>query len=507
MVVRLLNIIMILFLGLNFSCTSKENLKQKSRPNILILFLDDLDPDFGCYGNDLVKTPNIDKLASEGILFTKAYSAATVCSPSHTTLFTGCYASTIGAPHHRSSYIDKLPEDYKILTELMESDGYFTVNFRSDGDIMYQKLYGATAKTDLNFDRGKPENNRESGKEVFNHLQIINPTDISTYFKGGEWDKRMKNQPFFAYANIETGKKHGFVPGRKWAKEMGIEVDSTKIEIPPHYSDTDEIRQVLASSLDAVSHVDFEVGQFLKALNNSGYVDNTLVILMSDHGATLPRHKQSLWTSGTHIPMIIKWPNNIKHLERNDELASIIDIAPTCLKAAGIEIPSTMEGLDLLGKAPKNREYIFATRDGMNDYFDCSRAVISREYQYIHHFFPELPFRGNGYAKRTLTFKSMLELYKKDSLNELQQIYFEPSKKYPVELYNLKNDGDETVNLALNSIYKEEILKYQNVLFQWQKETKDKVLNARKLLGVEKIPEGTKVDNLLKLEVKNKIYK
>ncbi|WP_111708174.1 sulfatase family protein [Lutibacter citreus] len=499
MLVRLLNIGMILLLGLNISCASKEKLTQKSKPNILILFLDDLDPDFGCYGNTLVKTPNIDKLASEGMLFTRAYSAATVCSPSHTTLFTGCYASTIGAPHHRSSYIDKLPEGYTILTELMDNAGYFTVNFRSNGDIMYQKLYGATAKTDLNFDRGKSENNRESGKEVFKNLQTIDPENIDSYFKGGKWDLKGSNQPFFAYANIETGKKHGFVPGRKWAKERGIAVDSTKINIPPHYADTGEVREVLALSLDAVSHVDFEVGKFLRALDNSGYADNTLVILMSDHGATLQRHKQSLWTSGTHIPMIMKWPNNIKSSEKNEELASIIDIAPTCLKAVGIEIPRTMEGLDLLSEKPKKRNYIFATRDGMDGTFDCSRAVISKEYQYIHHFFPELSFRGNGYAKRTLTFKSMLNLYKKDSLNELQRIYFEPEKKYPFELYNLNNDIDETVNLALKSAYKSQVIKYQNVLYQWQKETGDKVLKARELLNVKKVPEGTKVDNLLKL--------
>ncbi|WP_298369767.1 sulfatase [uncultured Lutibacter sp.] len=494
------SIFLVLFSILLIGCNStQEKSIKEERPNILILFLDDLDPDFGCYGNTLVTTPNIDKLASEGMLFTRAYSAATVCSPSHTTLFTGCYASTIGAPHHRSSYIDKLPDGYSILTELMDNAGYFTVNFRSKGDLMYQKLYGATAKTDLNFDRGKPENNRESGKEVFKYLQTIDPENIETYFKGGKWNSKERNQPFFAYANIETGKKHGFVPGRKWAKERGIEVDSTKIKIPPHYSDTGEVRRVLASSLDAVSHVDFEVGKFLKALEKSGYANNTLVILMSDHGATLQRHKQSLWTSGIHIPMIIKWPNKIKSSEINEELASIIDIAPTFLNAAGIEIPKTMEGLDLLSDKPKNRKYIFATRDGMNNFFDCSRAVISKEYQYIHHFFPELSFRGNGYAKRTLTFKSMLELYKKDSLNELQRAYFEPSKNYAVELYNLNNDTEETVNLALNSAYKEKTLKYQHILFQWQKETGDKVLKARELLNVKKVPEGTKVDNLLKL--------
>lgn len=467
------------------------------KPNILILFLDDLDPDFGCYGNKLAQTPNIDQLASEGVMFTRAYATAPVCSPSHTSLFTGCYASTVGAPHHRSSFIDKLPNGYTILTQLMIDAGYFTVNFKSNGDRMYNKIYGATAKTDLNFDRGKWENNQESGKEVFDHLQIIDPTDISTYFKGGEWTKKTEKQLFFAYANIETGKKHGFEPGRIWAKERGIEVDSTKIEVPLYDTDNGEVRHVLASSLDAVSHVDFEVGKFLDALEKSGYADNTLVILMSDHGATLQRHKQCLWHTGVHIPMMMRWPKHIKANKINKELASIIDIAPTCLQVANAVVPETMEGLNLLSKAPKKRDHIFATRDGMDGTFDCSRTVITKEYQYIHHFFPELPYNENSYAKRTLTFKSMEVLHQEDKLTDLQSMYFERKPSY--ELYNLQKDVQQVRNLALDPKYKQKLETYQQILFDWQKQTGDKVIDARKWLGVDEVPKNTKVDDLLKM--------
>lgn len=488
-----------------FACEkSKESKKLNAigTPNILILFLDDLDPNFGCYGNKLVHTPNIDKLASEGMLFTRSYAAATVCSPSHTTLFTGCYASTIGAANHRSSYIDKLPKGYHILTELMKDAGYFTVNFMSDGDLMYNKIYGATAKTDLNFDRGKPENNRESGKEVFEHLQIINPKDIATYFKGGQWTKKDKEQPFFAYANIETGKKHGFIPGRIWAKENGVAVDSTKIKVPSHYADTDEVRSVLAASMDAVSHLDLEVGKFLQALEKEGLSENTVVILASDHGATLQRHKQQLWTTGTKVPMIIRWPNNIKKGSVNSELASIIDLAPTCLSVAKATIPKTMEGLNLLSEAPKNRKYVFATKDGMDGVFDCSRMVISKDYQYIHHFFPELPYNSNGYAKRALTFKSMTKLYKQNKLTDLQKAYFE--KKPKEELYDLNTDDQSEENLVSKEKYKKLTSNYRKVLFDWQKESGDVVLKARELLNVKEVPEGTRVDNLLKLKNEKK---
>ncbi|MUH35522.1 DUF229 domain-containing protein [Zobellia amurskyensis] len=473
----------------------------QERPNILLLFLDDMDPDFGCYGNTLTTTPNIDQLAKEGVLFTRAYATAPVCSPSHTSILTGCYSTSIGASNHRSSYIDKLPEGYTILTELMSRANYFTVNFKSNGDRMFNKIYGASAKTDLNFDRGEPENNGESGKEVFDYLQIIDPMNIATYFKGGEWDKKGAGQPFFAYANIETAKKHGFEPGRIWAKERGIAVDSTRVEIPQHYADTDEVRHVLASSLDAVSHADFEVGKFLNALEKSGYAKNTLVILLSDHGATLQRHKQCLWQSGIHVPLILRWPGHIEDSWTNTELASIIDIAPTILSAAKIPVPQTMEGLNLLGDALETRNYVFATRDGMNNFFDASRTVITKDYQYIHHFFPELPFRSNPYAKRTLTFESMLELYKGDKLDTLQALYFEP-EKVPYELYDLKKDGEETKNIAFNPEYQEEVKKMQEILFEWQKRTGDSILDARKLLNVPTVPINTQVDDLLKLNSK-----
>ncbi|WP_343329636.1 sulfatase-like hydrolase/transferase [Polaribacter staleyi] len=492
------NIFLLFFLCIVsfFSCTSEK--KEEKRPNILVLFLDDLDPSFKCYGNQLVHTPHIDKLASEGMKFTRSYAAATVCSPSHTSLFTGCYSSTIGAAHHRSSYIDTLPEGYHILTELMKNAGYFTVNFKSDGDLMYNKIYGATAKTDLNFDRGKPENNGESGKEVFEHLQIINPKNIATYFKGGQWDKKEKEQPFFAYANIETGKKHGFIPGRKWAKEKGIAVDSSKIIIPKYYADTKEVRSILAASMDAVSHLDEEVGKFLTALEQEGLSENTLIILASDHGATLPRHKQQLWTTGTKVPMIMRWENNIKKGTVNSELASIIDLAPTCLSAANIPIPKTMEGLNLLSNAPKERDYLFATKDGMDGVFDCSRMVISKKYQYIHHFFPELPYNSNGYAKKALTFKSMTKLYKEDKLNNLQKAYYE--KKPKEELYDLKTDVQSEKNLALVNKFEKLTSTYRKVLFDWQKTSGDKVLKVRELLNVKAVPKGTRVDNLLKLK-------
>lgn len=478
------------------SCNSKVPTKTKQKPNILLLFLDDLDPNFGCYGNPYTVTPNIDKLATEGTLFTRAYASAPVCSPSHSSILTGCYPSTIGAQHHRSSYAKDLPKGYTILTELLSNAGYFTVNFKSNGDRMFNKIYGATAKTDLNFNRGKPENNLESGKEVFEHLQIIDPFNTTTYFKKGEWDKKKEGQPFFAYANIETGKKHGFIPGRKWAKEQGIAVDSSKLNIPPYYKDTDEVRSTLAASLDAVSHTDVEVGKFLSALKTSGYADNTMVILLSDHGATLPRHKQCLWKTGLHIPMLIRWPGKVIAGVKNVELASIIDIAPTILAAAKLPIPKTMEGINLLGNMPSERKHIFATRDGMNNFFDASRTIITKKYHYIHHFFPELGYSENNYAKNALTFKSMLPLYEKGKLNALQEMYYKPSKP-SVELYDLEKDPQEIENLANNANYQNVVAQLQTELFQCQKTSGDTILDARTILEVKEVPVGTQVDNIL----------
>ena len=166
-------------------------------------------------------------------------------------------------------------------------------------------------------------------------------------FMGAAWTNRMPGQPFFAYANIETGKKHGFGTGTTWANTFGVAVDPADVIIPPYLEDSADWRDWVARSLNAVSCTDYVVGKFLEGLDLGGETNNTLVILASDHGRATMRHKQWLYETGIHVPMIIRWPGEVTPGSVETNLTSIIDIAATCAGAAHAIRPPKMEGLDL----------------------------------------------------------------------------------------------------------------------------------------------------------------
>ncbi len=319
------------------------------RPNVLWIFVDDQGPDWGCYGNQLVHTPTLDTLAEEGTVFTKVFSVAPVCSVSHTALFTGNYVTTLGVPHHRSHYQDELPRGYFHAEQLLSEAGYFTVNMvSSTGNRDDRLIYGASGKTDFNFYRNSPDHkakriNNQSGAEFFDHVHAVSNRDLNTYFKGGAWERRKRSQPFFAYANLETGKKHGWARANQWAQQQGVAVDPADVRVPGYLADTPGIREFLATKLNSVSHTDAVIGSFIKALKSAGEYDNTFIFIAGDHGYDFMRNKQTLYDSGLRVPMVVKWPGSAE-ASVCDELVALIDIAPTSLRLA--EVPPPDDGGD-----------------------------------------------------------------------------------------------------------------------------------------------------------------
>ncbi|MDF7822713.1 sulfatase-like hydrolase/transferase [Pontiellaceae bacterium B12227] len=465
-----------------------------NQPNIFMIYLDDLDPTFGCYDGsfgispdaDLTHTPNIDTLASTGIRYTRAYVANPVCSPSHTALLSGNYVTTIGAPHHRSHYIDQLPEGHGSLPEALSDAGYFTVNV-SNGDIRW----GASGKTDLNFANDSHSTKslaKGSDPHIFQYIHDFTFTgpndspycDPHTIFKGGAWTNRTPGQPFFAFVNIETGKAHGFGTGTTWANAQvpSLAVNPNEVTLPPYLEDTADWRNYVAQSLNAVSATDYVVGRFLEGLELSGEADNTLVILASDHGRATMRHKQWLYETGIHVPMIIRWPGQVAPGSVDTNLTSIIDIATTCINAGNAVRPPKMEGLDLFNADLTSRSHVFATRDGVDGIFDRSRAVVGHRFKYLRHFYPELPFINGNYANRILNPRSMTNSV---SLTSEQRYFL--GNKVPEEFYDLQADPFEVNNLADNPAYADELKAYRKILADWMASTGDYAPDARIGLG------------------------
>ncbi|MFA7003871.1 MAG: sulfatase, partial [Verrucomicrobiia bacterium] len=264
------------FLGLLACCVSFSlaGAAETRRPNILWLIAEDFGPHLGCYGTKEVWTPNLDKLASDGVRYTRAFTTAPVCSASRSAFMTGMYQTAIGAHNHRSHRDDgyKLPDGVRVLPDWLRDAGYFTANLR---ELPKEFGFKGTGKTDWNFTyEGKP-------------------------YDSDQWDDLKSHQPFYAQINFhETHRKFN---GEKRA-------DPAKVVIPPYYPDHPVTRTDWAAYLDAASELDRKIGLILKQLETDGLVDNTVVIFFGDNGQAHVRGKQFCYDSGLLVPLIIRWP-------------------------------------------------------------------------------------------------------------------------------------------------------------------------------------------------------
>lgn len=391
------------------------------RPNILWLIAEDFGPDLGCYGTQQVFSPNLDRLAAQGVRYTRAYTTAPVCSASRSAFMTGMYQTTIGAHNHRSHRDDgyQLPDGVRVLSAWLHDAGYFTANL--------QKLPAAcgfrgTGKTDWNF-------------------------SYPQAFESNDWNDLKTHQPFYAQLNFQETHRKYHAPRR---------ADPAMVEIPPYYPDHPTTRADWAEYLDAASELDRKVGLLLAQLAADGLADDTIVVFFGDHGQSHVRGKQFCYEEGLHIPLVIRWaknfpaPKNYRPGAVDDRLIEAIDLAPTMLAAAGAAIPPKMQGRAFLGEhAAPPRQYAFGARDRCDETVFRLRTVRDGRYRYIRNFTPERPFlQPNAYKQRSYPVWNLLkELDAQGQLTPPQKFLTAPSMP-PEELYDLAQDPHEIRNLA-----------------------------------------------------------
>lgn len=409
-----------------------------NKPNILLIILEDWGPYLGCYGVKEMATPNLDKVASEGRLFKNCYSMGPVCSVGRSTLMTGISQYTIHSEQHRTAPADKqeLPPGVKSLPEIFRDAGYFTAL----GCCSY---HGAD-KIDLNFKFSKDE-----------------------IYLGKDWTGRKPGQPFFAHATfLDTH--------RKWQHDPGHPVDPSKVTLPAWYPDTPMTRADWAMGLESAQIDDRHFGEMIDRLKAEGLYDNTIIVVTSDHGIALPRGKQFLYSEGIHIPLIIRWPASVKPGTVEEGLVSNTDIAPTILGLAGLPIPPTMQGRNILDPANAPRRYIFAGRDKMDDTHDAIRAVRSQDFEYILNLMPDRPYaQFNSYKEATYPGLALLNvLHMEGKLPSAQDAFMQPSKP-PEELFDLHKDPDEIHNLATDPAYAGVLKEMRAALQEWRQSVGD----------------------------------
>lgn len=451
------HILTIIILVCFVSCNSqnketKKETTQKVRPNIVWIVTEDISPTLSFYGDTTAKTPNLEALAKESMVYDNAFSVVGVCGPSRSAIITGMYPTTIGTQHMRTGqdvmswgkrkYKDSIatgrkdmngiaireysvvtPEQVKCYTEYLRTAGYYCTNNQKTD---YQFASPVTAWD---------ENNKKA-----------------------HWRNAPKGQPFFSVFNIGTTHE-----SRLWKnEELPITVKPEIVNVPPYLPDNEATRNTMARYYSNVEVMDAQVGTFIKQLKDDGLYDNTIIFFYSDHGGPLPRQKREIYDSGLKVPFMIK--GIASESGRTDRMVSFVDLAPTMLSLAGIEPPKHIEGKAFLGKFDaEKRDYIFGSSDRFDEFTDRIRAVRNKQYLYLRNDFPELTkYKDVAYRKNIPMMPVMLQLKEEDKLNKKQQIWF--GTKTKEELYDCINDPHNMNNLAENPDYASVLIKMRATL-------------------------------------------
>ena len=407
------------------------------QPNILWIVSEDNSPFLGCYGDKTATTPNLDKLASQGILYENAFANAPVCAPARSTIISGMYPPCMGTQHMRSKNV--IPDFIKFFPQLLRDAGYYCSNNR---------------------------------KEDYNMPKPAGVWDESS--NKADYINRRPQQPFFAIFNYTNSHESSIHTKAKITKH-----DPEKVFLPPYLPDTPEIRHDLALYYDKVQEMDARVGTAVKKLEEAGLAEDTIVFYYSDHGGVLPRSKRFIYDSGTQVPFIVRFPDKYKHLapakpgSRLDRLISFVDLAPTILSLTGVQIPKYMQGEAFLGKAQqKPREYVYFFRGRMDERYDMMRGVRDKQFRYIRNYMPHRIYGQHLnylWLKKSMT--SWEETFKNGMCNTTQSIFW--NKKPTEELYDCKADPHEVNNLAPDPEYRVVLEKMRKVNKKWIREMAD----------------------------------
>jgi arylsulfatase A-like enzyme len=397
--------------------------------------------DAGCYGHPHIRTPNIDRLAREGMKFTHAFLTCSSCSPSRSSITTGRYPHNTGAKELHQP----LPADQLVFAGLLKKAGYYTA---SAG----KWHLGSAAKE--NFDT-VAEGGGPSGC--------------------GKWvetlKNRPKNKPFFLWlAAIDPHR--GYQPNT-----IGKPHGPDDAVVPPFLPDVAETRKDLAMYYDEVTRMDGYIGQVLDELDRQGVSDNTFVLFLSDNGRPFPRCKTTIYDSGVRTPFVVRWPGKVGQGSVCHSLVSSLDIAPTVIELVGLKQSPTFQGRSfaplLADPAASTHDHVFAEHN-WHDYQAHKRSVRSKRYLYIRNAFPDLPGTPPADAVRSITYQAMRRLYADGKLPPEQSDCF-VAPRSAEELYDVNIDPDQLLNVAADPKYAKVLDEMRRVHEAWVRETGDGV--------------------------------
>jgi arylsulfatase A-like enzyme len=410
-------------------------LAADKRPNVLWIMSEDNSKHYlRHFDRHGAVTPNIESLARHGVTFDRAFSNAPVCSVARTTLITSCYAPRIGTQFHRHMQLAAMPTGVKMFPAYLRAAGYYTTN------------------------NNKEDYNAVRGDEVWN--------DSS---KQASWKNRADRATPFFHVLTSNLSHESSLHFNAVAMETPTITDQQSVQLQPYFPDTPTFRYTRARYHDRMLEIDALVGETVAELKAAGELENTFIFYFGDHGGVLPRSKGYAYESGLHVPLIVRIPDNFKHLvdrelaSRTEGFVEFVDFGPTVLQLAAVLPPAGIDGKAFLGKnidksAVDNRNESFGYADRFDEKYDLVRTLRQGNFKYMRNFEPYYPDGlQNNYRYQMLAYAEWRQLHAAGKLNPTQSQFFQPK---PVEaLFDLASDPHEVRNLAADPQYADQLSK------------------------------------------------
>jgi arylsulfatase A-like enzyme len=405
-------------------------------PNFVFLISDDHTwQDLGCYGNAAVRTPNLDRLAREGMRFNHCYVSSPQCSPNRSSIFTGCTPHTTAT----SRLHTPMPAWEPTFLEPLRDRGYFAGAFRKvhQGPEFDKRRWDFYGGPQLDFEK------------FFGALPA--------------------GRPFYLHAGF-TDPHRPYKPGA-----FSPPHDPASVRVPPFLPDVPEVRQDLAHYYDAIARMDADCGRLLEILRRRGLEQNTLVIFTGDNGMPFPRAKGTCYDPGIRVPLVARWPGRIPAGSVREELIAHVDLAPSWLDAAGLAVPGKMQGRSfmnlMLGRPYEPRNEVFSERN-WHDNFDPIRCVRTRRHKLIFNAAPHFPFRPALDIAEGPSWPAIQRLGRAGKLAAPLMTVLEPVRPV-LELYDLEKDPGEFHNVATDPAYGETLADLRRRISDWMHRTYD----------------------------------
>jgi N-sulfoglucosamine sulfohydrolase len=452
-----LSILSCLAVALLWSCLP-VNGADAAKPNLVFIIADDLTfRDIACYGGQ-ARTPNIDKLAGQGIRMTRCFQAAPMCSPTRHNIYTGLYPVKSGAyPNHTF-----VKDDVKSVVHYLKPLGY---------------RVALSGKTHVGPKKAFPfEYSSKDGPDMAAIDKLVGESAAS-------------KTPFCLFACSNE-------PHSPWDKGDPSKYPPAEIKLPPYYIDTPDLRKQFSKYLAEITVFDGQVGRILHILEQRGIADNTLVMLVSEQGNSFPFAKWTLYDSGLQSAMVVRWPGRVQPATTSNAMVEYVDVLPTFIEAAGGSMPAALDGKSMVpvltGRSDHHKDYVFGIQtsrgilDGPDHY--GRRSVRSATHKLIHNLDPTARF--HNVICQASYFKEWEDKAKAGDPRaaELVKRFYSPPE---FELFDVVKDPLELHNLAENPESAPIIAQLKAQLAAWMKQQGD-LGQATEMAAYDRMKAGKK---------------